>query len=295
MQLKQQYPNLSRITQNVMWLGTDNSIRLGIGLCVTALLARYFGPEQFGIFNYAIAFAAFFYPLVSLGLETVVVRELVRNALIRDKILGTVFIIKLAGGLLAFLFCFLSANFFIVHDHLVKWLILIVSTGIVFQSFDVIDLYYQSQVLSRYTILAKNSSFLIMAGLKVYLISRHAPLELFAAAVMLEIVLGAINMYFIFRHQKLGLHMRLFSFPLAKDLLKQSSFMIMSAFMVLLYIRMDQVLVGRILGERGLGMYAATTRITEMFFVLPVVLTNTLFPLIVQYRASNKALYELKL
>ncbi len=294
--LTARYPNLWRITQNVVWLGADNALRLFIGLLVTAWMARYLGPEQFGAFSFALAFVAFFTPFVSLGLETIVVRELVSTAADEQgRILSTAFFVKLAGGVLAFVLCFFSTVFLSQNGPHVRWMIFIISIGIVFQSLDIIDLYYQSRLLSKYTIWAKNSAFLLMSMVRIVLIIRHASVEAFAVAAMLEIVLGGLNMLFLFSRQKIGLRIRFFSCSLTKRFLQESSFMFASAFMFLCYSRIDQVLVGKFLGNTFLGVYSAVIRTSEMLFIIPMLLITTLFPLIVQYRLTNTGLYERKL
>src|SRR5262245_9709117 len=93
---------LQAILGNTGWLFADRVVRMGLGLVISVWMARYLGPSQFGEFNYAIAFVSFFGVAASLGLDSVVVRELVRHPETRDEILATVFVLKLLGGALAF-------------------------------------------------------------------------------------------------------------------------------------------------------------------------------------------------
>src|SRR5512139_3333034 len=94
---------LQNVVSNTGWQFTDNILRMGVGLFVGIWLARYLGPQKFGIFSYAIAFVALFSPLASLGLDDIVVRNLVRDAALRDETLGTAFVLKLAGGAVSFI------------------------------------------------------------------------------------------------------------------------------------------------------------------------------------------------
>ncbi len=65
-------PSLQAVLMNTWWLIADKILRMGVGLFVGVWIARYLGPEQFGLWNYAIAFAALFSALATLGLDSIV-------------------------------------------------------------------------------------------------------------------------------------------------------------------------------------------------------------------------------
>src|ERR1017187_4370185 len=70
---------LEAVIGNMGWLFVDKFIRLGAGLFVGAWIARYLGPEQFGLLNFSIAFAALVGIMANLGLDGIVVRDLVKS------------------------------------------------------------------------------------------------------------------------------------------------------------------------------------------------------------------------
>ena len=86
---------LQKIVANSGWLVADNILRMGLGLIVAALTARYLGPEQFGIFNYAVAFVAIFSSIATLGLESIVVRDIVLDPACTAVTLGSAFVMIL--------------------------------------------------------------------------------------------------------------------------------------------------------------------------------------------------------
>jgi polysaccharide transporter, PST family len=93
---------LNRIVYNTSWLFADRIIRMGLGVIIVIFLARYLGPEQFGIYNYAIAFVALFTAFSSLGLDSIVVRDIVRSPEKKDEILGTSLVLKLTASIVTF-------------------------------------------------------------------------------------------------------------------------------------------------------------------------------------------------
>ena len=87
-----------RYFSNMSWLFAENTLRLVAGLLVGVYVARYLGPSQFGGLSYAISFAGLFGAISDLGLEGIVVRNLVAFPEKRDLYLGTAFWLKLTGS-----------------------------------------------------------------------------------------------------------------------------------------------------------------------------------------------------
>ncbi|MDP3051062.1 MAG: oligosaccharide flippase family protein, partial [Eubacteriales bacterium] len=86
---------LRRILANIGWLTGDNILRMGVGLFVGVWVARYLGPEQYGTLNYAIAIVGLFSAFSKLGLDGIVVRNIVRDPSSKDEILGTACVLKI--------------------------------------------------------------------------------------------------------------------------------------------------------------------------------------------------------
>ena len=125
------------------------------------------GPDQFGVYSYASAFVALFGTIARLGLDSIVVRDLVNHPEERDGYLGTAFWLKLIGGLLTLR---LAGDRGAIHrqrrhDNLY---IFIIGSGLIFQSFDVVDSYFQSKVLSKYVSIAKLIQLALSSVLKLY-------------------------------------------------------------------------------------------------------------------------------
>ena len=92
-------PGLRQVIGNTAWLFSEKILQLGLGLLVGVWVARYLGPEKFGLFNYAITFVAMFSPFANLGLDGIVVRDVARDPSNKDETLGTAFALKLIGGI----------------------------------------------------------------------------------------------------------------------------------------------------------------------------------------------------
>ena len=136
-------PNKLKIIKNIGWLLFDKISRLAGGLLVGIFIARFLGPQNFGLLSYAAAFSSLVGVYVSMGLDSIVVKELVLSPNRRDEILGTSFLIKLVSGSSAFTLSIFIISVLEPQNMLLLSLVALSSAGFIFQSFNVIDYYHQ--------------------------------------------------------------------------------------------------------------------------------------------------------
>lgn len=283
-----------RYFANTSWMFAEQILRLIAGLLVGIWVARYLGPEQFGLFSYAIAFASIFGSIAKLGLDGVVVRDLVREPGKRDIYLGSAFWLKMVGAMVT-LVAIGFAMQFTSNDRATNLYIFIIASGIIFQSFEVIDFYFQSQVLSKFVSLCKMTQLLISSLLKIYFVITGADLIWFVVVSFVDQVSLAITLFIAYRHQKIGSFFRHFDLAVARQLIKDSWPLIFSALVVMIYMRIDQVMIKEMLGEKEVGLYSAAVRLSEVWYFVPIVITNSLFPAIVSAKRIGEALYYKRL
>lgn len=282
---------LQKILANTGWLFIDKIIRMGVGLLVGVWVARYLGPEQFGLYSYALSFTALFGTFATLGLDGIVVRNIVRDPSFKDEILGTAFVLKLLGGALTLVFAVLTVSLLRPHENLIRWLVGIIAAGTIFQAFDVIDFWFQSQVQSRYTVYAKNIAFLLIAIVKIVLILMKAPLVAFAWAGLAEIVVGAMGLIIAYRINRHYIKVGRGSVSCAKGLLKDSWPLILSGIVSMIYLRIDQVMLGEMVGNEEVGIYSAAVRLAEAWYFIPMAIFSSVFPGVVESWSISETLF----
>ena len=283
---------LQKILANINWLFFDKILSLCIGLFVVAWIARYLGPENFGILNYALAFVALFSVLSTLGLGNIPVRNIVREPFKKNQILGSTFFLKFLGSLILFASTFIVISFLRPDDYIMRIFVAIVAFGYLFKSFNAIDLWFQSQVQSKYTVFARSAAFIVVAIIKVILILTKAPLIAFVCMFGVELVLAAIGL-FIFYQLKSGnsLFKWKVRFDTIKELLKDSWPLIFSGVAVVIYMKIDQIMVGQMIGNKELGYYSAAVRLSEIWYFIPVAILGSVFPALVRAKKKSKKLY----
>lgn len=285
--------NLKKIAANIGWLSIDRIVRLGVGLIVGVWVARYLGPEQYGLFSYALAFAGLFGVLSTLGLDQIVVRDIVQNPANKDEIIGTAFVLRMAGGFLATGAALIIMFVMRPDDTLTLALVGIVAASMIFQSFDVIDFWFQAKVQSKYTVYAKNGAFLVMALVRVALILTHAPLIAFALAGLIEIILGSCGLIVFYQRRVAHLRDWRVSFAQAKELLHVSWPLILAGLAITVYMKIDQVMLGNMVGEAEVGIYTAAVRISEVWYFIPMIITSSIYPSLAKlFQESGERFYD---
>jgi len=284
--------NLLNIIANTVWLFADKIVRMGMGLLVGVWVARYLGPEQFGSLNYAAAFVALFSTLSFLGVESIVIRDIVNDPASANELLGSATLLKLLGALVAVAASVTTILFIRAGDSTSLILVVLIATGTIFQALDTIDFWFQSRLRAKFTVYARNTAFVVISVVKVILILSHASLVAFAAAALAEVAIGTMGLVWWYRRD--GNFMSQWSISRAKMfyLLRESWPLCLQGIIILVYMRIDQVMLGQISGNRSVGEFSAAVRLVEVWYFIPMSLTASLFPEIINSRNMGKEIYE---
>lgn len=284
-------PTLQRIVANASWLLGDRILRLGVGMLVGVWIARYLGPAQYGVLSYAQAFVALFMPLVTLGMDNIIVRDLVKDPHRRSEIFGTVFVLRLAFALGVLTMIFLIPLLTWPNDALMRSAVMIVACGLLFQSFEVIDLWFQSQVKSKYSVIAKNAAFVSVTAVRVLLLLFQAPVLAFVMATVVEAALGGLAMAVAFRRTGQSFAAWRFSKSTATTLLRECWPFLISHLAIMVYMRIDQVMLGGLSGAEQVGIYSAALRLSEVWYFIPMGIFSSTFPVIVMSKEEGETVY----
>lgn len=283
--------SLKRIIGNIGWLFADKVLRMGVGLLVGVWVARYLGPEQFGQLNYAMAFAGLFGAIAGLGLSGVVVRDIVKDPQGANTTLGTAFVLQVLGGMLAVVLIIGAIAWLKPDDAFTRLIVTLLSFSLVFKSTEVVKYWFESQVQSRYTVWIENGVFLFMAAIKVAMILTKASLLAFVWISLVEAVLVAIGLVLIYVWNGGGLHACHPSIERAKTLFRDSWPLLLAGLAVTIYMRVDMLMLDEMAGSREVGIYAAATRVSEIWYFLPAVIVSSVSPSIIKCHGSDGSLY----
>ena len=284
------HEGFKKYLKNTSWLFLEKIFRIFAEVFVGIWIARYLGPNDFGLLNYAISFTVLFGALSTLGLDGIVIREIINSPKLTDRILGSAFFLKLTGSLIALFLLFISIKY-TSNDNFTNLLIFIIASSLIFKSFNVIDMYFQSKVLSKYVALSNSFALILASIIRVFLILNNSSLISFGYVFVFEaLVMMSGYLYFYFKMGN-SLTSWKFDISLAKELLKNSWPLMLSSIAIILYMKIDQIMIKEMMNNESVGQYAAAVRLSEAWYFIPVIITASLYPAILNAKKIDEFLY----
>ena len=292
----QSYPGASRILSSISWLSAERIFTLTVNIFVSILVLRHIGTQDFGKLAYGISFVALFTELARLGMDGILVRELVKAKSESEAgtIMCTGFVLKAVASLLT-VGALYASTFWLPHDSEKSRVILFVALSLLFSPFDIFKLWFQSKVIAGPVAIVKLTQVSLSALLKVYFILQDFPLIAFAGVFALDLMLLAVGHVVVFRSSQKPEWKWAFSTSHAKSFLKDSWPMIFAGLMVSVYTNVDQVMLGAMLGDSEVGIYAAAVRFSEVWYFIPLTVCASVYPSIVKYKQDDEGHYYKKL
>lgn len=284
-------PGLKLISINSGWLVGDKLLRLFIGLFVGAWVARYLGPEQYGKLAYVMSFLAIFQAFSFLGLDNIVVRGIAQSPTDANQILGTTLRVRLVASTLSFSGACVFAYLIYPEKIDFQLIVFLVGFGMIFQTADIIDLWFQSQSQSRRTVIAKAISYVIAAAVKILLIVQNAPLWLFAAAIGGETALSAIALYISYKKFPV-IKSWTWDSSLAMKMLRQSFPLLLSGISIIVYMKSSQLIINELVDSTAVGIYATAQTLSELWYFLPLTLVTSVAPILARKKIESEKSYN---
>ena len=279
-----------KFTKNVSWLTIDQVIRMGVSAVISVLVARYYGKEQFSIFNTSLAFVSLFIPIMTLGYDGYLIRDLLNEPEKKNEILGSSLIVRIFNAAISTSIIFLIIQLSpFYRDSASFTLICVLSLNLFTQCFDVFDLQFKAHLLGKYTVLSKGVSFVIFSLLKLYCIINKFDILYFAILQAIELIFSAILGYNIYvKKLKNKISDWFFVLQRAIRLYKESFPLLVSNLSSNFYARIDQILLANMVGYGSSGEFIASTKIFEIFLAVTNVINISLFPVLNQLYNNNK-------
>ena len=264
---------------------------MGVGLFVGVWVARYLGPDQFGLLSFSMAIVGLFGAIATLGLRGIVVRDIVNDPESKGETLGTALALQVVGGVVAY--ALIIATVFVLRpdDVMSKVLVSVLGLMAILKVSEVSEYWFESQVQSKYAVWVKNSAFLVVAALKVALILLKAPLIAFALAAVGELFLAGTVLLVVMTLR--GPKWRNLSFNAERGwkLLKDGWPLALSGIAIAIYMKIDQVMLGRMVNDEAVGVYSAAVKISEVWYFAPMAVVASLFPAILEAKKRSEELY----
>ena len=290
----------AKVIRNLLWAVTGKVVTLLGSLLVGIFVARYLGPEQYGLMQYVISYVALFQVFASFGLDNIEIREEAKCCSVSDttvaptceinRIIGTAFYLKLFFA--AITICAVIATAWLFEaDTFTRWMISLYALSMVCQTFGVIRNYFTAIIWNEYIVKTEISRTIIGAFIKVVLLLLHAPLGYFIAATLFDTVLIAGG-YLLSYRKKIGTPRAwTFDVPTAKYILKESFPLLLSGAAIVIYQRIDKVLLMHLMDSSAVGQYAIAVSFVEVCIFIPTIIAQTVTPILVNDYAADRKYY----
>lgn len=285
--------NREKIVRNLIWSVLGKVVNLLGGLLVGVIVARYLGTVQYGVMNYVIGFVALFQPFAMFGLDSIEVREESRGVKPYQTILGTAFGLKVVLAL-CFMSMLITLSFLIESDKEVIVLIMIYSLSVLFNSANVMRNYFISLVKNEYVVKSEINRTVVGMLIKVVLLYMNAPLFFFIIAYTFDVVLLASGYLYSYNRHVGSVREWRWDTDYAKYLLKESFPLVLTYAAVVVYQRIDQVMIGNIIDKESVGYFSVASKFVEILMFVSVMLVQTITPILVQCRERSQEEYEKK-
>ncbi len=282
---------LQTLVENAGWLVADKIFRLGTGLFVGAWVARYLEPSAFGTLNYAQALIGLVAAISTMGLPDINVRDFVQHVDRAREIAATSIILRCIGALVSILLAVAIVLVSRPGEGDVLAMTVIVGASLLPQALDVVDQFYQARNVVRPIVIRRNAAYVVTSALKIVAIIAQAPLVTFAIIYAVEFLLVAVAVIAYSRADRL-IDLSLASLHEARRLLSASWPLLVRQLAIGIYMRLDQVMLGRLIGDQAVGTYAAAARISEIWYFIPVAIMTAVVPRLAAKHAESEANYQ---
>lgn len=281
------------IIKNIAWSATGKVVSLFSSLLVGIIVARYLGPTQYGLMNYVISYVFLFQTFAMFGLDTIEIREEAAHPSDYRKIIGTAFGLKILFSII-FMVLVVTTSFLMEADIYTTKLIAIYSLTIILNSFCVIRNYFTAIVDNEYVVKAEISRTVLGFVIKVVLLFLHASLIWFIISSMLDFVLLASGYTMAYKKKVGRISKWYFDKTYAHYLIKESFPLLLTNAAVIVYQRIDQVMIGQMINKESVGYFSVASKFVEVLIYIPMMLAQTIMPVLVQARKNSEQEYAIK-
>lgn len=276
----------NNVFKNILWLSFDKIFRLVLGLVAGIWMARYLGPDRWGELNYIQAYISILSSISLLGMDGFLVKEILEQPKKKRFILGSAFFLRSSAAISGSLITYLVLLSLHVNSEGLKLYFFLLPI-VLLTPFDLIDIEYQSQLRSKFTVLSKSIAFVMGVITKIVLILMKMPLIYFAAAVGSEVILAYSLLVIQYQITDNNIFKWSINWSLIKNLIKRAWPFTISSLMIIMYMRLDQIMLGTMINEKEVGQFSAAVRVTELFLFLPMAVASSALPGLLKTRQEE--------
>lgn len=281
----------NKVTRNAAWLIGGRVYHMLLAFVVGLLTARYLGPSNYGLINYAATYTSFFASFCTLGINSVIVKNFVDHPDEEGETIGSTIWLRTISSALSVVMMMCVTFIADRGETTTHIIVFLCGIGVIFQVMDTLNYWFQAKLQSKYASIATVISYTVVSAYKVWLLMTDKGVEWFAVSTSIDYLVVAIVLMVMYkRHQGPAFS---FSKEKAKELFKSSYHFILAGLMVSIYGSTDKFMLKQMLNEAEVGYYSTAVSICNTWVFVLVAIIDSLYPVILQ-SFSDKKLFERK-
>ncbi len=273
---------------NLSWLLFDKLFRASLNILLSILFARHLGPENFGVLNYLVAFIFLFNAISSLGMNPVLTNLIVKKKNFNKNLLMSAYHFRFFASLICYIFFILIILTFHEKEIYLNYS-LIAGLIIILKSSEILFSYFEAKLLSKFIVISQLVGLIFLAFIAFFVINKNLNDIYIYYGLLVDavIVFLLINYFYILDNKRI---FNKFQFNKIKSLILKSLPVLISSLSIILYMRIDQIMINSLVNEYQLGIYSVSVRYVEIFHFIPKIIMISLLPILL---TSKKYVYDL--
>ena len=282
----------NKVINNTVWIVGCKIVQSVLQLVINMLSARYLGPSNYGLINYASSIAAFCIPIMQLGMRSTLVKEIVDRPEKEGQTMGTAIGMSVISSIL----CIIGITTFTViangDEKTTVIVCLLYSTSLIFQALEMVQYWFQAKLISKYTSLTMLFAYIVVSIYKTILLITRRNIYWFTVAQVIDFFIIAVVLLFIYK--RVGGQKLTFSFKRGRELLSKSRYYIISGMMVTIFAQTDKIMLKFMVGDSGVGQYSAAVASAGLTGFIFAAIIDSFRPSIIESKKAGSTNYGKK-
>lgn len=271
-----------KILSNSVWMIIQHMYSMLTSLIIVALIARFLGPSDYGLINYCASVITIFTTLAGLGLENLIVSEIIRNPDKEGGFIGTALVMRLVSSLISYPLILLLISTLNPGNNTLLLVAAFQSLGMVFQTYDVLVYWFRLKLKMKYVSIAIICAITVASIFRIILLLNKATVEWFALAISVQaLASGVLIAAFYIRKTDTKLKV---SAKDARSLLKISYNCIISSMSIIIYMEADKIILEKMTDSAHVGVYSAAVLLATCWQFIPNSLIDSSRPVVLEKR-----------
>ena len=268
----------------------DYIFSLTASLIVGIAVARYLGPEMYGIIAFATAVYTLLVIIVSLGIDDIIMKDMLQYEEKQGSIQGSALFVKSAAAFLVYSIVFIY--FLINYSGEKLYSVLIITGAVLFQPLSVFSCIFLINAQAKYTSIARMISYTLSSLLKIILIIFKAPVTYFAFAVFIDYAVLYLTVILMYKYKKYTVSGWHIDISYIKYILKSAVPLFAAVLFYTFYQKVTVIIISSMYSDYASGIYSAAARLTEIWYLVPAVLMTAFYPAVVKAKQISEEEYN---